>query len=171
MRDTALGAWQIIPQRPVRAQGGFTQLSFPLSRLFDANPAGRNAGWTLAFTYGTDQVKARDIRAMTAIGAINGSGATGGLLPNGWVANSSGQRDRSDMAVATLVWKFNQYFNFNYESSVYLTRSTCIGGNGTSTGVVAGSFDGRSCAGTLFRGDFARYWHDFRNEFGPVVTF
>ena len=169
--NPVLGAWQIIPQRPLRGVGGFTQLSFPLSRIFNANPAGRNAGWTLAFTYGTDQVKARDIRAMTAIGAINGTGATGGLLSNGWVANSSGQRDRSDMGVATLVWKFNQYAAFNYETSVYLTRSTCIGGNGTTTGVITGSFDGSSCAGTLFRGTFARYWHDWRNEFGPVFTF
>jgi hypothetical protein len=165
------GFWQIVPQRPMRGRGGFAQLSFPLSRIFNANPAGRNAGWTLAFAAGTDQAKARDVRAMTAIGAINGSGATGGLLPNGWVANSSGTRDRSDMAAATLVWKFNQYFNFNYESSVYLTRSTCIGGNGTTTGVITASFDGSSCAGTLFRGTPARYWHDFRNEFGPVVTF
>jgi hypothetical protein len=169
--NPALDAWQIVPQRPLRSQGGFTQLSFPLSRLFDANPAGRNAGWTLAFTYGTDQVKARDIRAMTAIGAINGSGTTGGLLANGWVANSSGQRDRSDMGVATLAWKFNQYVAFNYETSVYLTHSTCIGGNGTSTGVATASASGFSCFGTLFRADPARYWHDWRNEFGPVFTF
>jgi len=165
------GVWQIVPQRPVRAVGGFTQLSFPLSRLFDANPAGRNAGWTVAFTYGTDQAKARDIRAMTAIGAINGSGTTGGLLSNGWVANANGTRNRSDVGAATLVWKFNQYVSFNYETSVYLTRSTCIGGNGTTTGVITGSFDGSSCAGTLFRGTQARYWHDWRNEFGPIFTF
>jgi hypothetical protein len=169
--NPALDAWQIVPQHPLRSQGGFTQLSFPLSRLFDANPAGRNAGWTLAFTYGTDQVKARDIRAMTAIGAINGSGTTGGLLANGWVANSSGQRDRSDMGVATLAWKFNQYVAFNYETSVYLTHSTCIGGNGTSTGVATASASGFSCFGTLFRADPARYWHDWRNEFGPIFTF
>jgi len=164
------GFWQIVPQRPLQAQGGFTQLSLPLSRIFDANPAGRNAGWTLAFTYGTDQVKARDIRAMTAIGAVNGTGATGGLLANGWVANANGTRDRSDMAVATLVWKFNQYAAFNYETSVYLTRSTCIGGNGTTTGRVDNGID-FACAGTLFRADPARYWHDWRNEFGPVFTF
>ena len=34
----------LAPQRPVRAQGGFTQLGIPLSRIFNANPAGRNAG-------------------------------------------------------------------------------------------------------------------------------
>src|SRR5271169_2199047 len=169
--NPATASWQIVPQRPVRSVGGFAQISFPLSRIFDANPAGRNAGWTLAFAYGTDQVKARDIRAMTAVGAINGSGTTGGLLANGWVANANGTRDRSDMAVATLVWKFNQNVSFNYETSVYLTHSTCIGGNGTSTGVITASFDSASCAGTLFRADPARYWHDWRNEFGPIFTF
>ena len=170
--NPALDAWQIVPQRPVRAVGGFAQISFPLSRIFDANPAGRNAGWTVAFTYGTDQAKARDVRAAAGPqGAINGSGDTGGLLANGYVANSNGSRDRSDMGAMTLVWKFNQFISFNLESSVYLTRSTCIGGNGTTTGVIHASFDGASCAGTLFRAEPARYWHDFRNEFGPVFTF
>src|ERR1041385_1599320 len=36
----------VAPQRPVRAQGGFVQLGFPLSRIFDADPKGRNAGWS-----------------------------------------------------------------------------------------------------------------------------
>jgi len=170
--NAATSSWQIVPQRPVRAVGGFAQLSFPLSRIFDANPAGRNAGWTIAFTYGTDQAKRRDVLAAAGPqGAINGSGTTGGLLANGYVANSNGSRDRSDMGAMTLVWKMNQFVSFNLESSVYLTRSTCIGGNGTSTGVITASFDGASCAGTLFRGTQARYWHDFRNEFGPVFTF
>ena len=165
-------SWQIVPQRPVRTQGGFAQISFPLSRLFNANPAGRNAGWTLAFTAATDQAKARDVRAASGPqGTITGSGTTGGLLANGWVANSNGGRDRSDAYATTLVWKMNQYFSFNVEESVYLTRSTCIGGNGTSTGKIVGSFDGASCAGTLFESLPARYWHDFRSEFGPVVTF
>ncbi|HXR37891.1 MAG TPA: hypothetical protein VN776_02300, partial [Terracidiphilus sp.] len=116
--------------------------------------------------------KARDVRAAAGPqGAINGSGDTGGLLANGYVANSNGSRDRSDMGAMTLVWKFNQFISFNLESSVYLTRSTCIGGNGTTTGVIHASFDGASCAGTLFRAEPARYWHDFRNEFGPVFTF
>jgi len=169
--NVATGKWQIVPQRPVRSVGGLAQLSFPLSRIFDANPAGRNAGWTLAFTYGTDQAKARDVRASTAIGAINGSGDTGGLLANGWVANSSGTRDRSDAGIVTLVWKLNQYASFNAEESVYLTRSTCIGGNGTTTGAITTSFSGHSCAATLFESLPARYWHDFRSEFGPVFTF
>jgi len=166
------GFWQIVPQRPVRAQGGFSQISFPLSRIFDANPAGRNAGWTIAFAYGIDQAKARDVRAAAGPqGAINGTGTTGGLLANGYVANSNGSRNKSNVGVGTLVWKMNQFVSFNLEESVYLTRSTCIGGNGTTTGVILASFNSASCAGTLFRSNPARYWHDFRSEFGPVFTF
>ena len=40
------GVPTVAPQRPVRGQGGFVQLGFPLSRLADADPKGRNAGWT-----------------------------------------------------------------------------------------------------------------------------
>ena len=176
--NPVLDRWQIVPQRPIRAVGGFAQLSFPLSRIFNANPAGRNAGWTIALAYGTDQAKARDVRlAAGPVGAVieadqsNCIGVTGctepgGLLANGYVANSTGSRNRSDVGATTIVWKFNQYVSFNLEESVYLTRSTCIG-----TGVVATSFSGRACEGTLFRGEPARYWHDFRSEFGPIFTF
>jgi len=36
------GVPSIAPQRPVRGQGGFLQLGFPLSRLAHADPKGRN---------------------------------------------------------------------------------------------------------------------------------
>ena len=173
--NPSTGAWQTVPQRPMRAVGGFTQISFPLSRIFNANPAGRNAGWTIAFTAGTDQAVARDVRAMqattaacvvgTSIGGI-ACPAAGDLNAAGQVINSNGTRNRSDMGAATLSWKLNQFASFNYETSVYLTRSTCSG-----TGVSATPFGTTSCAGTLFRGFAARYWHDWRNEFGPVFTF
>src|SRR5438270_12049429 len=39
------GAQVVAPQRPVRAQGGFVQLGFPISRIFNADPKGRNSGW------------------------------------------------------------------------------------------------------------------------------
>ena len=131
------GVPHIVPQRPVRAMGGQAQISFPLSRIFNANPAGRNAGWVIAFTAGTDQAKARDIRAI------------------------GGNRDRSDMVAGTLTWKFNQFVTFGYESSVYMTRSTCPGQTTTNP----------FCSATPFRGLNARYWHDWRNEFGPTFTF
>jgi len=181
--------WRLIPQRPTRAQGGFAQIAFPLSRIFNANPAGRNAGWTFALTYGTDQAEAKDVLAQTATGnacvpgvqipgtAVGNVCPAGGVLNAlGQITNTNGSRQRSDMGAGTLVWKFNQYFSFNYESSVYLTRSDCAGtgktftsfgtfGCGTlSDGITAGN-------GTPFRGLPARYWHDWRNEFGPVITF
>src|SRR5205085_3692416 len=56
------GVPTVAPQRPVRAQGGFIQLGLPLSRLFDADPKGRNTGWTAYLYYGYDQALARDAR-------------------------------------------------------------------------------------------------------------
>ena len=163
------GFWQVIPQKPVRGVGGFAQISFPLSRLFNANPAGRNAGWTAAFTLSDDQAKARDVR----------------------VISPAGNRNRSDAAALTLVWKFNQYVSFNYEGSLYRTFSTCFpAGTGVpsaTNGGTAGGFPGPGggliCTGTPFiqqhmvindvsiNNGAARAWHDFRNEFGPVFTF
>jgi len=138
------GIAQVIPQNPVRAVGGFAQVSFPLSRIFNADPTGRNAGWTLAFTYGIDQAKARDVRFFSPAGA----------------------RNKSDMGVATLTYKMNSYVTFGYESSLYRTRSTC-----TAANQIASSPSGASCPGTLFRGLGAREVHDWRNEFGPIFTF
>lgn len=156
--SAATSSWRVIPQRPFRAVGGQTQISFPLSRLFNANPAGRNAGWVLAFTAGTDQVKRRDILAST------GTGTTLNAL--GTAVNATGNRNRSDMVAGTLTWKINQFATFGYESSVYLTRSTCAG-----TGVSTTPFGTPVCGSTLFRGFATRYWHDWRNEFGPIFTF
>jgi hypothetical protein len=50
------GALVVAPQRPIRAFGGFVQLGLPLSRWFNADPKGHNAGWQLHFTVGKDQV-------------------------------------------------------------------------------------------------------------------
>jgi hypothetical protein len=99
----AAGAPVVVPQSPVRAVGGFAQVSFPLSRIFNANPAGRNAGWTLSFLYGEDQAKARDVRFF----------------------NPTGARDKSDVSAANLTYKMNTYVTFAYESSIYRTRTTC----------------------------------------------
>src|ERR1700686_188671 len=59
----------VAPQRPVRTQGGFVGLGIPLSRIFNANPSGRNSGWSLYFWHGQDFAKARDVRRMLAPGA------------------------------------------------------------------------------------------------------
>ncbi len=112
--------WVAIPEHPVRSVGGFAQLSFPLSRIFNANPAGRNAGWTIAFTATVDEAKGRDVRAITP---------TGG-------------RNRSDAAFATLNWKMNQYFTFAYESSLYRSFITCNAPEGPFRACPAAQFEG-----------------------------
>jgi len=89
----------VAPQRPARAQGGFVQLGFPLSRIFDADPKGRNAGWTAYVYYGDDQVTARDARRFGGRGA------------------------RSDLFSGNIQYKWNQWVTFGYEQGYYRTRS------------------------------------------------
>jgi hypothetical protein len=83
----------------VRAQGGFVQLGFPLSRIFDADPKGHNAGWTAYLYYGGDQVFARDARRF---------GLRGG---------------RSDLFSGNIQYKWNQWVTFAYEEGYYRTRA------------------------------------------------
>jgi hypothetical protein len=92
------GAPTIAPQRPVRAQGGFLQLGFPLSRIFDADPKGRNAGWTAYAYYGYDQATARDARRF-------------------------GGRSRSDLFSGNVQYKLNSFVTFGYEQGYYRTRA------------------------------------------------
>jgi hypothetical protein len=94
------GVPAIAPQRPVRGQGGFIQLGFPLSRLFDADPKGRNAGWTAYVYYGYDQATARDARRFGPRGS------------------------RSDLFSGNLQYKLNQWLTFAYEQGYYRTRAT-----------------------------------------------
>jgi hypothetical protein len=89
----------VAPQRPVRAQGGFVQLGFPLSRIFAANPKGRNAGWTAYLYYGGDQVLTRDARRFGARGS------------------------RSDLFSGNIQYKWNQWVTFAYEEGYYRTRA------------------------------------------------
>ena len=89
----------VAPQRPVRAQGGFIQFGFPLSRIFDADPKGRNAGWTAFLYYGDDQATARDARRFGARGA------------------------RSDLFSGNIQYKWNQWVTFAYEQGYYRTRA------------------------------------------------
>ncbi|HEY5991788.1 MAG TPA: hypothetical protein VIU10_04350, partial [Candidatus Udaeobacter sp.] len=89
----------VAPQRPVRAQGGFIQFGFPLSRIFNADPKGRNAGWTAYLYYGDDQAMARDARRFGARG------------------------DRSDLFSGNIQYKWNQWVTFAYEQGYYRTRA------------------------------------------------
>lgn len=89
----------VAPQRPVRAQGGFIQFGIPLSRVFDADPKGRNSGWTAYLYYGYDQATARDARRFGARGA------------------------RSDLFSGNVQYKLNSFTTFAYEQGYYRTRA------------------------------------------------
>ena len=93
------GVPAVAPQRPVRAQGGFVQLGFPLSRLFDADPAGRNAGWSAYVSYGFDQAKQRDARRFSPV------------------------RGRSDLFSGNIQYKLNTWVTFGFEQGYYRTRA------------------------------------------------
>ncbi len=93
-----------VPQRPVRAQGGFVNVAFPLGRIFNANPDGRNAGWQLYLHYGIDQAKTRDIKRVAAINTNKG-----------------------DLAAATLLYKLNSWVTFGFEQSMYRGRAKNAG--------------------------------------------
>ena len=90
----------VAPQRPLRGQGGFVNIGFPLSRIFHADPAGRNAGWVLYGHYGFEEDLARDVRRL------------GGA-----------QRQKSDVAAGTLQYKLNNFVTFVLEESLYRTRA------------------------------------------------
>jgi hypothetical protein len=103
----------VIPQLPVRAKGGFTQLGLPLSRWFGHDPEGRHAGWSLYLMYGTDQANTNDLLHTSA---------------------TTSSRARSDMTVGTLNYKLNKWVSFAYEQSLYRTRQN-TGTCNTTTGL------------------------------------
>jgi len=99
---TTSGGQQVVaPERPVRSMGGFAQLGLPLSRIFDARPGSRSAGWTLYALYGVDQSKTRDLDRLGA----------------------SGNRRYSTMAVGTLNYNMNRWISFSLEESLYTTHA------------------------------------------------
>src|SRR5882724_4335146 len=93
------GVATVAPQRPVRGQGGFMQLGFPLSRLFDANPKGRNAGWSAFVSYGFDEALQRDARRFAPV------------------------RGRSDLFSGNIQYKLNSLVTFAFEQGYYRTRA------------------------------------------------
>ena len=93
------GVATVAPQRPVRGQGGFLQLGFPLSRLVNANPKGRNAGWTAYLYYGFDEARQRDARRFAPV------------------------RGRSDLFSGNIQYKYNDWVTFAFEQGYYRTRA------------------------------------------------
>ena len=84
--------------QPVGGSGGFGELSFPLSRIFHADPEGHNAGWVLHLQYGTDRAKASDARK-----------------GNGLV--------RTDLDTVSLTYKMNSWVSFINETSYIDTHA------------------------------------------------
>jgi hypothetical protein len=130
------GSAAFAPLVPVRSQGGFIELGIPLSRIFHADPEGRNAGWNFYTYAGLDSSFARDLTFEPTGKAQSG--------PNGLL--------RSDYIATSLRYKMNKWMSIVNEITWYDTR--------TADATVK-----------LFRGTDSRTAHDWRNEFGTVVTF
>ncbi len=89
----------VAAQNAVRGYGGFINLGIPLSRIFNADPKGRMAGWTAYLHYGLDGAYARDARRLGAV------------------------RGRGDVVFASLQYKLNSFITFAYEQSLFRTRA------------------------------------------------
>ncbi len=131
----------VAPQMPIRAFGGFVNLGLPLSRWFNANPKGHNAGWQFYFDMGKDQVVNRDLNNPAFVAAYNGGGTAPLPLLMG------------KMAAGTLYYKLNPWCGFGIEQSVYATRLL----DHLNLYTIAGHASNE--------------WQDHRTEFGPVFTF
>jgi hypothetical protein len=131
----------VAPQIPIRAFGGFVNLGLPLSRWFNANPKGHNAGWQFYFDMGKDQVVNRDLNNPAFVPAYNGGGTAPLPLLMG------------KMAAGTLYYKLNPWCGFGIEQSVYATRLL----DNLNLYTIAGHPSNE--------------WQDHRTEFGPVFTF
>src|SRR5438876_2688073 len=129
--SNASGTAVVAPQRPVRASGGFINLGLPLSRIFGADPQGRNMGWSLYLHYGVDFAKARDVQRF----------------------NPTGARHKSPLYAGTLYYKLNNWVTFAFEQSLYQTYA--VPGPGGELplfrGIPSGTWrDLRAEGGTIF---------------------
>jgi hypothetical protein len=98
------GAGQAVaaPQKAVRGYGGFIQAGFPISRWFNADPKGRNAGWQAYYEYGLDAANANDFRYAKSISADAGGGPI-----------------KSSINAVTVFYKMNPWVQFGFEESHY----------------------------------------------------
>jgi hypothetical protein len=108
LATNSAGQVVVAPQRPIRAFGGFVNLGFPLSRWFNANPKGHNAGWQLYLHAGKDQVVRTDLTNQNAGAAANVLSPLPLLM--------------GKVAAATLYYKVNPWCTFGFEQSIYSTR-------------------------------------------------
>jgi hypothetical protein len=113
--------------RPIRGQGGFSELTFPLSRIFHADPSGHNAGWSLHVMYGTDRANAADTRRPGGNGLV-----------------------RTDLDTASLNYKVNSWFTIVNEVS-YIDTRTATRGSKLFRGILATqAHSWRNEFGTIF---------------------
>jgi hypothetical protein len=98
--DCPGSAVQPFKLQPVGGSGGFAELSFPLSRIFHANPEGPNSGWIFHLQWGTDRANYAD------------AGHTGG--------NKLG---RTDLDTGSLTYRLNKWVTFVHEASYIVTRT------------------------------------------------
>lgn len=146
------GANTLVPQKGVRTAGGFINLGLPLSRLANANPEGRNSGWTMYLHFGLDNAYKADVQQAAFTPAAAVAPATGFVLTN----KGAGARWRSDLVAGNLQYKMNAYVTFGYELSRYSTRAV-YGLNGGALPLAVG----------VPQHEF----HDIRSEFATIFTF
>lgn len=140
---TAGGAKIVAPQLPFRGYGGFIQAGLPLSRWFNAEPKGRNAGWQAYLEYGVDAVNANDFLIGKAVGA-DGAGPV-----------------KSTLKGLTIFYKMNPWVQFGFEESGYKSYAVpAISG-----------LDAGVCNVTKVGNVPACNVTDWRTEFGPIFTF
>src|SRR4029077_6677115 len=82
--------------QPIGGSGGFAEMSFPLSRIFHANPEGYNGGWVLHTTYGTDRANYAD-------------------------ASHANHLGRTDLDTVALNYRLNKWVTFVHETSYIVT--------------------------------------------------
>jgi hypothetical protein len=82
--------------QPVGGTGGFAELSFPLSRIFNANPEGPNSGWVFHLGWGTDRANYADAQHGNHLG-------------------------RTDLDTGSLTYKLNKWVSFVHETSYIVT--------------------------------------------------
>ena len=133
MATNAAGQAVAAPQLPVRGYGGFVQVGLPLSRWFNADPKGRNAGWQAYFEYGIDAANANDFRYAKDISATTGAGPI-----------------KDTLKAVTVFYKMNPWVQFGFEEGKY-EGYALPNNSGVCTTKVAGL---PSCTSTDWRSEF-----------------
>jgi hypothetical protein len=111
--------------QPIGGQGGFAEMSFPLSRIFRANAEGYNSGWVLHFTYSTDRAIAADVR--------HGNGLA-----------------RTDLDTGSITYKLNKWVTFVNELSYINTRAATANSKLFSGHLVTQAHNWRNEFGPVF---------------------